>query len=128
MVSVVLVEHPASVRRALRQSLHAQPGLLVVGEAGTVARGLRLAERLKPDVVLLDAEMNDVDVLLTIQAFRVRVPRSTLLVITLEPDRLRSALADLHPDGAISAVGKIGGSEALLAALGHLAKATAPPN
>ena len=124
MVSVVLVEHPASVRRALRQSLHAQAGLLVVGEADTVARGLCLAERLKPDVVLLDAEMTDVAVLQTIQAFRVRVPCSTLLVITLEPDRLTSAL---HADGAITAVGKVGGSEALLAALRHLANSTEPP-
>ncbi len=119
MLSVVLVEHPTPVRRALRQSLHAQAGLLVVGEAGTVARGLRLAERLKPDVVLLDAEMTDVDLPQTIEAFRVHVPSSTLLVITLEPDRLTSAV---HPDGAITPVGKVGGSEALLAALRQLAK------
>ena len=121
MVSVVLVEHPASVRRALRQSLHGQARLLVVGEADTVAGGLRLAERLQPDVVLLDAEMTGVDVMQTVEAFRLQVPRSALLVITLEPDRLMSAL---HADGAITAVGKVGGSEALLAALQRLAKAT----
>jgi DNA-binding NarL/FixJ family response regulator len=119
MLSVVLVEHPTTVRRALRQSLHAQAGIRVVGEAGTVAGGLRIAERIKPDVVLLDAEMTDVDLPQTIQAFRVHVPHSTLLVITLEPDRLTSGL---HADGAITTVGKVGGSEALLAALRRLAK------
>lgn len=124
MVSVVLVEHPASVRRALRESLQTHAGLLIVGEADTVSRGLRLAERLKPDVVLLDAEMTDVDVLQTVQSFRVHVPRSTLLVITLEPDRLTSAL---RADGLITAVGKVGGSEALLAALQDLAKPATPP-
>ena len=77
--------------------------------------------RVATGIVLLDAEMTGVDVLESVQAFRLQVPRSALLVITLEPDRLISAL---HADGAIAAVGKVGGSEALLAALQRLAKAT----
>ena len=52
MITVVLIEDPPAVLRALRESLARDPGVRVVGEATSLERGLALAARLRPDIVV----------------------------------------------------------------------------
>jgi two-component system, NarL family, nitrate/nitrite response regulator NarP len=115
VITAVLIEHPPALLRALRQSLARDTAVRVVGEATSLERGLRLATRLTPDIVVLDAEMTGLDAASAIRAVSQRMPESALLVLTFEPDRM----ADL---GTIEAVGKIGGAEALLAAMRAIAR------
>ena len=51
---VLIVDDDGRVRRALRALLEAEDGLVVVGEAGTPAEVLALADALQPAVILLD--------------------------------------------------------------------------
>lgn len=54
---VLLVDDHNIVRLGLMTLINDQPNLEVVGEAGTAAEAVRAAERLKPDVVLMDIRM-----------------------------------------------------------------------
>jgi pilus assembly protein CpaE len=107
VITVVLVEDPPAVLRALRESLARDPGVRVVGEATSLERGLALAARLRPDIVVVDAEMTGLDASSAIPAVSQRVPASALLVLTIEPDRMAGL-------DTIDVVGKVEGADALL--------------
>jgi chemotaxis response regulator CheB len=120
VTTIVLVEHPSAMLRALRESLAPQPGLSIVGDAATLERGVTLALQLTPDVIVLDAEIADLDVPRAIAALRRRAPRSVLIVISIEPDRLTSIV---EADEWVVAVGKVEGARGLIRAIRAAASA-----
>ncbi|MEU4572467.1 response regulator [Nonomuraea sp. ATR24] len=61
MISVLLVDDHALVRKGFRLMLDAQPDLTVVGEAADGDEAVDLATRLRPDVVLMDLHMPGLD-------------------------------------------------------------------
>ncbi|MFC5996304.1 LuxR C-terminal-related transcriptional regulator [Pseudonocardia hispaniensis] len=54
---VMLVDGEAIVRYGMRQLLAAEPDLSVVGEAATARDALLIADRCRPDVVVLDVDL-----------------------------------------------------------------------
>ena len=60
-LTVVLADDERLVRTALRAILSAEPDLEVVGEAATGAEAVSVVRRLRPDVVLMDVRMPEVD-------------------------------------------------------------------
>jgi len=57
IIRVLLVDDHQIVRLGLMTLINDQPGMEVVGEAGTAAEAVRAAARLRPDVVLMDIRM-----------------------------------------------------------------------
>jgi chemotaxis response regulator CheB len=114
VVRVLLVEHPAALRRALRESLLHEPDIEVVGEASSMQQALRFAERVRPDVVVLDSEMSGLDVPEAVASLHGRAPESSVVVVAMEPDRVARMFTD---DAGVAVVGKIDGVAALVAAL-----------
>jgi DNA-binding NarL/FixJ family response regulator len=60
-VRVLIVDDNELVRDGLRMVLEPTPGIEVVGEAGDGVTGVAEATRLRPDVVLMDVRMPDLD-------------------------------------------------------------------
>ena len=60
-VRVLIVDDNELVRDGLRMVLDPTPGIAVVGEAGDGVTGVAEAARLRPDVVLMDVRMPDLD-------------------------------------------------------------------
>jgi DNA-binding NarL/FixJ family response regulator len=58
---VLLVDDQRLVRAGFRMLLKTEPGIAVVGEAGDGREAISAARRLRPDVVLMDLRMPDVD-------------------------------------------------------------------
>ncbi len=106
---MLLIEHPPTLLRALRESLSSL-GLDIVGAARSLDRGLDLIARLNPDLVVLDAEIADMDAVHAIKTVRERAPGISVIVLTLEPDRFANS-------SGVLPVGKVGGAPALLAAV-----------
>jgi len=78
---LVVDDHPV-VRRGLHSMLDGESGISVVGLASSGKEGLQLAEKLNPDVVLLDLRMPDMSGVEVIAALRAGRPDSKILVLT----------------------------------------------
>jgi DNA-binding NarL/FixJ family response regulator len=113
VISLLLVEHPPLVRRALVARLALELDLLVLAEAGHQAEAVRRADALRPDVVLVDAETPNLDLRTTVRRLRARSPSSGIVLLSLDCSAVAGALDDYLP----TIVGKHEGIEALLAAI-----------
>jgi DNA-binding NarL/FixJ family response regulator len=60
-IGVLLADDQAMVRAGFRMILESDPDIAVVGEAANGEQALASARRLRPDVVLMDIQMPDVD-------------------------------------------------------------------
>jgi DNA-binding NarL/FixJ family response regulator len=60
-IRVVLADDHSVVRLGLRSLLGAAPDIDVVGEASDGAEALALADRLEPDVVIMDLSMSGME-------------------------------------------------------------------
>ncbi len=93
-IRVLLVDDHAVVREGLRAFLQLQDGLEIVGEAGDGAEAIDQAERLGPDVIVMDLVMPGLDGVGAMRELRSRAPDSRVIVLTsfLEDDRLLPAI------------------------------------
>ena len=60
-VRVLIVDDFELVREGIRMGLEMEPGVEIVGEAGDGLTAVAEAERLRPDVVLMDVRMPEMD-------------------------------------------------------------------
>jgi NarL family two-component system response regulator LiaR len=93
-IRVLLVDDHAVVREGLRAFLELQEGIEVVGEASDGGQAIEVAERLRPDVVLMDLVMPRIDGLAALHSLHERVPGTRTIVLTsfLDEDKLLPAL------------------------------------
>jgi DNA-binding NarL/FixJ family response regulator len=93
-IAVLIVDDHAVVREGLRAFLDLQDGFEVVGEAGDGEEAVGAAERLRPDVVLMDLVMPRRDGVAAMRELRGRVPGARVIVLTsfLDEDKLLPAL------------------------------------
>jgi DNA-binding NarL/FixJ family response regulator len=85
VIRVLVVDDHPMVREGLRSML-AGDGVDVVAEADSGAEALRLAAEQRPDVVLLDLELPDMDGLTVLRRMRETDPTLPVLVVTMHED------------------------------------------
>jgi two-component system response regulator NreC len=92
---ILLADDHAVLRAGLRLLLEAQPDLKVVGEAGDGREAMRLADELKPDLVLLDLTMPGLSGMETLLVLKKLLPAARILILTMHDDvsYLRQALS-----------------------------------
>jgi DNA-binding NarL/FixJ family response regulator len=61
VIRVVLADDQALIRGGLRSILESEPDIAVVGEAGNGRQAIEACRRLRPDLVLMDVQMPELD-------------------------------------------------------------------
>jgi NarL family two-component system response regulator LiaR len=81
-IRVLIVDDHAMVRRGLAVFIKSKPDLLLVGEAGGGREALTLCEQLRPNVVLMDLVMPEMDGVATTAAILERWPATRVIALT----------------------------------------------
>jgi DNA-binding NarL/FixJ family response regulator len=82
-VRILVADDHEIVRQGLRALLEAQPGWQVVGEAIDGREALDKAKRLRPDVVVLDVSMPNLNGLEATRQIRKALPETEVLILTM---------------------------------------------
>ena len=93
-IRVLIVDDHAVVREGLRAFLQTQEGIEVAGEAGDGREAVEAASRLRPDVILMDLVMPELDGVAAMRVLRESVPDARVIVLTsfLDDDKLLPAI------------------------------------
>jgi DNA-binding NarL/FixJ family response regulator len=115
---IVLIDGQQIFRQAVRALLTAEPGFVVVGEAGRLAEALEVLGTQKPDVVLSDLKLPDSPDMQLIPQLRVCCPQAAFVVLTAL--HARDHVAAARKAGALGYLPKQRGRADLLTAIRHV--------
>jgi len=81
-IRILLAEDHVVVRQGTRQLLEREKDFEIVGEAGDGEEAVRLAEQLKPDVVIMDVNMPKLSGIEATKQIKAILPATIVLVLT----------------------------------------------
>jgi two-component system response regulator NreC len=82
-ISILLVEDHVIVRQGLHALLAAEPDFHIVGDTGDGLEAVRLAEALKPDVIVLDLEIPSLKGLEVTRQVHLRHPNIHVVILSM---------------------------------------------
>jgi two-component system, NarL family, response regulator LiaR len=124
-ISVLIVDDHAVVRQGIQSFLEAQDDIEVIGIAESGTKALQLAEKLAPDVALVDMVLPGMDGVEITRRLRQVSPRTQVIIFTsfhedefvfpaIRAGALSYLLKDVRPDEMAEAVRKAARGEAIL--------------
>jgi pilus assembly protein CpaE len=84
--TVLIVDDIAETRENIRRLLQFEKGVEIVGSVGSGKEAVALAERVKPDVVIMDINMPDMDGITATELVRQKVPYAQIVILTVQDD------------------------------------------
>ena len=124
-IRILLADDHAIVRRGFQMILAEQPDMEIVGEAGNGREALELAAKLKPDVVVMDVAMPELNGIEATRRMADHAPHARVLALSMHKDSvyvreiLRAGargylLKDAAPADLVTAVRAIAAGEGYL--------------
>ncbi|HLJ14848.1 MAG TPA: response regulator transcription factor [Bryobacteraceae bacterium] len=86
MIRILLADDHAMVRQGFRLILASQPDMEIVGEAGNGRETLDMAEKLKPDLVVMDVAMPELNGIEATRRLAESSPRTRVLALSMHKD------------------------------------------
>jgi DNA-binding NarL/FixJ family response regulator len=125
-IRVVIADDQALLRGSFRLLVDNEPDMSVVGEAATGAEAVQVADATRPDVVLMDVRMPEMDGIEATRLLAERVPSARVLILTmfdldahvfaaLRAGATGFLLKDTRPADLCAAIRVVASGEALLA-------------
>jgi DNA-binding NarL/FixJ family response regulator len=93
ILKVLLVDDYEGVRQSLASFLRKQRGVQVIGEAVNGDEAIAQAERLRPDLVLMDLEMPDRGGIEAMREIKTRAPQTRVVILSPHGDELYRTMA-----------------------------------
>src|ERR1700680_4306820 len=85
-IRILLADDHAVVRQGFKMILAAQPDIEIVGEAGNGREAVELAEKLKPDLVVMDVTMPELNGIEATRRLAASTPRTRVLALSMHKD------------------------------------------
>ena len=85
-ITILLVDDIPETRENIKKLLAFEQDLKVVGAAGTGREGVELARQLKPDVIIMDINMPDMDGLQATALVNKTVPTCAVIIMSVQND------------------------------------------
>jgi pilus assembly protein CpaE len=85
-IRVMIVDDIAETRENIRRSLQFDQIIEVIGTARNGKEALQLSEELKPDVVIMDINMPDMDGITATEEIRKKVPYAQIVILSVQSD------------------------------------------
>lgn len=117
-VNILIVDDHSVIRAGLRLLIETDPRYGVCGDVGSCPEAVEAAERLQPDLILLDIDLNGENGLACVQALLQSAPAASVLVLTGTSDP--SVHEQALKVGAMGLVLKEKAAEVLLKAIGKV--------
>jgi two-component system, NarL family, response regulator NreC len=114
-ISIILADHHPIVRRGLKALFECEPVFSIMAVASDGDETLRLAERLRPDVLVLDLMMPGLGGSGALHTLRDRAPNTRTIIFSRRPSR--AAIGQALRSGAAGFVFKGGPEEHLVRAV-----------
>jgi pilus assembly protein CpaE len=94
VISILLVDDIADTRENIKKILGFERDFKVVGSVGTGREGVQLAKELKPNIVIMDINMPDMDGITATTQITEAVPTAAVIMMSAQddPDYLRRAM------------------------------------
>jgi DNA-binding NarL/FixJ family response regulator len=94
-ITVLLVDDHALVRRGFRRILEDEPDITVAGEASDGEEAVRLARQLRPEVIVMDCALPNMNGLEATRKILQHSPDTLILMLSMHPEEtwVRQALA-----------------------------------
>jgi len=86
-LKLLLVDDQSFVREGLRALVELEPDLVVVAEAGSGRSAIALAREQRPDVVIMDLNMSDMNGIDATRAITTELPGVRVVAFSVESDR-----------------------------------------
>jgi pilus assembly protein CpaE len=85
-IRVLIVDDIAETRENIRRLLQFDPTIEVAGSARSGQEGIDLAQQMKPDVVIMDINMPDLDGITATERIRKKVPYIQVVILSVQTD------------------------------------------
>jgi two-component system, NarL family, response regulator NreC len=85
-IRILLADDHAVVRQGFKMILSAQPDMEIVGEAGNGREAVELVEQLKPDVVVMDVAMPELNGIEATRRVAASVPHTRVIALSMHKD------------------------------------------
>jgi DNA-binding NarL/FixJ family response regulator len=118
-ITLLIVDDQLPVRRRLQMRLSQESDIAVVAEAGDGATALNLAQRLRPNVILMDIEMPGMSGIWATRVLHGLMPECKVVILTAHDDELKRIEAKAA--GAMGFVGKQETDSVLLSTIRQVA-------
>jgi len=86
VIKILLADDHALVRQGFKMILGAQPDMQIVGEAGNGREAVELAEKLQPDLIVMDVTMPELNGIEATRRLAQNAPRTRVLALSMHKD------------------------------------------